>query len=131
MQLTMHSLKDLWDEASTSRKCTNLSYKTELSYIYKGIKICNVNNNIKIYNAGIQRYAYKELTEDEYQFLYDNGFIKGVHLTKMGNYKNKISILNKKIKNEINTRNNKKHYDSLKIKRENLINKYTQISKLN
>jgi len=102
MQLTMHSLKDLWDEASTSRKCTNLSYKTELSYIYKGIKICNVNNNIKIYNAGIQRYAYKELTEDEYQFLY-----------------------------EINTRNNKKHYDSLKIKRENLINKYTQISKLN
>ena len=42
-----------------------------------------------------------------------------------------ICILNKKIKNEINTRNNKKHYDSLKVKRENLINKYTQISKLN
>ncbi len=49
----------------------------------------------------------------------------------MGNYKDKISILNKKIKNEINTRNNKKHYDTLKVKRENLINKYTQISKLN
>lgn len=127
----MHSLKDLWDEASSSKKCIDLSYKTEQSYIYKGIKICKVENEIKIYNAGKQAYIYKELSESEYQFLYDNGFIKGVHLTKMGNYKEKISVLNKKIKDEINTRNNKKHYDSLKNKRENLINKYTQISKLN
>ena len=34
---------------------------------------------------------------------------------------------NKKIKTEINTRNNKKHYDSLKLKRETLINKFSNL----
>ena len=46
-------------------------------------------------------------------------------------YGNKqADALNKSIKKEINSRNNKKHYKSMKVRRGELINKYSKISKI-
>jgi hypothetical protein len=42
-------------------------------------------------------------------------------------YKDKINKINDKIQDEVNNRNNKKHYDALKVRRDNLINKYSKL----
>jgi hypothetical protein len=68
------------------------------------------------------------MNPEEYKFFGELGFVDAVHIVVKKTYKRKIDLINDKIKAEINTRNNKKHYDSLKLKRETLINKYSNLS---
>ena len=45
----------------------------------------------------------------------------------MGNCLHKLNIIENKIKTELNTRKNDKHIQNLKTRRENLLNKYTNL----
>ena len=60
--------------------------------------------------------AIKMVTEKD-----ESVFYKGIKI--------QINAINIKIQSEVNQRNNKKHYDYLKLKRDNIINKYTKIIK--
>jgi len=97
--------------------------------MYKGIKITKNNDNINIYSTNNAQFQYHEMKEDQYDLFMELGFVDATHEIVKSIYQNKINKINDKIKNEINTRNNKKHYDSLKFKRDNLINKYSNITK--
>ena len=65
---------------------------------------------------------------DSYLFFFQNGFRPGVRNVLRKTYRDKINKLNDKIQDEVNNRNNKKHYDSLRVKRDNLINKYSNLN---
>tara|TARA_R100001460_G_scaffold16719_5_gene36402 strand:- start:4542 stop:4925 length:384 start_codon:yes stop_codon:yes gene_type:complete len=123
-----HSLESLWEDAVSDRKAINLSSTIEMSYIYKGIKIVKVVDDIKIYNTRKLGIAYKEISQEEYDVFLQHGFRNGVHQVLKNTYKEQIEKINYKIQGEVNTRNNKKHYESLKVKRENLINKYSNLN---
>jgi|TARA_R110000782_G_scaffold262191_2_gene354152 hypothetical protein len=127
------TIQDIFEEAITFSKACNLSNerKNEESYLYKGIKIMKKDNFITIFNTSKIQFDYKEIPDEDYLKFYELGFVKGVHAIVKESYMYKIEVLNKKIKTEINSRNNKKHYESLKVKRDNLINKYSNISKIN
>ena len=124
-----HSLETLWENAVEDRKAICLSSSTENSYIYKGIKIVKTEEDIKIYNTRKLGMTYKEIPQKEYEVFFEFGFREGVHQVLKNTYVEQINKLNEKIQGEVNTRNNKKHYESLKIKRENLINKYSNLNK--
>ena len=104
-----------------------MSYKNEEAYMYKGIKITKIDNDIKIFSTSNARYMYHEMKDNQYILFHQLGFKEGVHTIVKKQYEGKIRLVNEKIKTEINTRNNKKHYDSLKLKRETLINKYSNL----
>lgn len=121
-------LEEVFTEAQDHQKSTNLSWRDEEAYMYKGIKICKLYDDIKIFSAFNANFQYRELNDEEYSRFNMLGWVDAVHLIVKRMYKKSIDIVNKKIKNEINTRNNKKHYDSLKRKRETLINKYSNLN---
>jgi len=120
-------LEDVFVEAKEYRKSVNLSWRDEEAYIYRGIKISKLDNDIKIFSTFNANFQYRELDDEEYSRFNMLGWIDAVHLIVKRMYKKSIDRITDKIKAEINTRNNKKHYDSLKRKRETLINKYSNL----
>jgi len=123
------TLEKVWEEAKTLSKSTCLSYKKEEAYMYKGIKATKTDDDIKIFSTLSSHIKYNEMDKEDYKLFIMFGFRDAVHIFLKRTYKRKIAMLNKKIKEEVNSRNNKKHYDSLKVKRETLINKYSNLNK--
>jgi hypothetical protein len=121
-------LIDLLDVARNDIMCISLGAKDTEMYMYKGIKIVKILNDIKIYNTTKNSLNYKEISMDSYLFFFQNGFRPGVRNVLRKTYRDKINKLNDKIQDEVNNRNNKKHYDSLRVKRDNLINKYSNLN---
>ena len=124
----MHSIYTLWDDAVQDRKAIPDHSPKEEGYIYKGIKIVNIKDDIKIYNTRKKGMTYAEVSDVEYEFFFTHGFREGVHQVLKNTYREQIENINNKIQGEVNTRNNKKHYESLKQRRESLINKYSNLN---
>jgi len=123
-------LIDTWNEAVVDYSSTDLSNHKWLAYMYKGIKIVNIDGDIKIYNSKYRNIEYREINEDQYELFNNFKYKEAIHQVLKDTYRDLINIVTQKIQHEVNTRNNKKHYDSLKNRRQKLINKYTNISNL-
>ena len=89
-----------------------------------------MRDEIKILNTITFGLEYEEIEEHLYDSFLSNGFRGGVVDVLRKSYLDRIDALNKSIKKEINSRNNKKHYKSMKVRRGELINKYSKISKI-
>lgn len=123
--------EDLFNQAKNYRRVTKLDTDTHESYIYKGIKIMRdkETNEIVIYNAQNSDF-YKEISQEEYHVMFDKGFRYGVYSICLDHYNKTLAMLKKKISNEVNGRNNQKHYNALKEYRSFIMSKYTGIIKL-
>jgi hypothetical protein len=121
------TMAEVWNQAVEFRYSVNLSFANEVSYIYKGFKIMKEEGGIRIYNTKHHQMNYLEITSKDYEYFCEHGFKKGVESLLVRDYMKSILVLNDKIKEEVNNRNNKKHYDSLKLRRENLITKYSEL----
>ena len=122
-------LYKIWEEACDDAKSIKIVTKRYESVLFKGIKIISDEEGIRIYNTKKGSLDYQEIGYDDYLYFLDKGFRNGVYHILKRTYKDQIDIINVKIQSEVNQRNNKKHYDYLKLKRDNIINKYTQIIK--
>ena len=118
---------DLLEMARDDVMCISLGDTETEMYMYKGIKIVKALDDIRIYNTTTFSLNYQEISEDDYYFFFKNGFKPGVKYVLRKTYKDKINKINDKIQDEVNNRNNKKHYDALKVRRDNLINKYSKL----
>ncbi len=123
-----HSLETLWYEATIEKKAANVSSSYEDAYLYKGIRITKRDDEIKIYNTRKSGLHYREITDEQYYEFLQNGFKKGVRIVLQSTYKEQIDNINAKIQGEVNSRNNKKHFEALKNRRETLINKYSKLN---
>jgi len=125
-----YTLLDIWQQVIEDNVSVDMSYRNKQAYIYKGIKVVKVRDEIKILNTITFGLEYEEIEEHLYDSFLSNGFREGVVDVLRKSYLDRIDALNKSIKKEINSRNNKKHYKSMKIRRGELINKYSKISKI-
>lgn len=123
-----YNIYDLFNQAKNFKKSTPLIHKDEESYIYKGIKICKMNDQIILYNTFTDKMEYNLLTKEQCDILFEKGFEKGIKILTKSRYEKKIERLNECIREEVNSRNNRKHYQRLKSRRETLINKYSKLS---
>lgn len=121
----------VWHEAVSDYNSLSLHGEGYKAYMYRGIKIVRIENDIRIYYGNLKAIDYIEIGLNEYEIFRTLGYRVGTHKIVQDNYRAQISIINEKIKEEVNTRNNKKHYNALKMRRDNLINKYSEISKTN
>jgi hypothetical protein len=98
-----------------------------ISVIGRGVKIQQFDDVIQILNMGKGGDYFKECNPDEYAFFYESGWRKGCAKVSMSNCLHKLSIIENRIKTELNTRKNDKHIQNLKSRREALLNKYTNL----
>jgi len=129
-----NELHDIFEEALNYCNTANLDgfdYKARLSY---GIKIVKYDddNSIVIYNTAKGGDYYEELSEEEYDMFFQEGWRIGVLKMALNRYTNKLKIIEDKIKEEINGRNNINYLDFLKQTRTTTLNNYYNVTqKLN
>ena len=127
----MMSLEEIFNQASSYRRSTRLTTPEYVSYIYRGIKIIkdNETGGIKILNTH-NSAIYKEFSKEEYTMIMTVGWRLGVYEMCVRNYIKTLDLLKMKIKNEINGRNNQKHYNALKDYRDLIMSKYSDVLRL-
>ena len=81
------------------------NHKTKECILY-GMKIIydRQTNTIKILNMTTSAEYFSEICEEEYEVFCELGWEHGVYEMALRNYSRKISVIEQKIKGEINTR---------------------------
>jgi hypothetical protein len=126
----MNTKEQIFNEAYNDRLSVRITTPDSVSLIFRGVKIENKDDNIKIYNLAKGGDFYKEVTPKQYKVFADKGFRQGVYEVCMENYKDTLKMLSVKICNEVASRNNQKHYNSLKEYRTTIMNKISEVIKL-
>ena len=127
-------LHNIFEEAMNYCNTANLDgidYKARLSY---GIKIVKYDDDdsIVIYNTAKGGDYYQELTEEQYEMFFKEGWKIGVLKMALERYTSKLSLIEQRIKEEINGRKNANYLEFLKETRTNTLNKYYNVTqKLN
>lgn len=131
----MHTrLNEVFNEAVNDYASTNLDgdeYDAMMSY---GIKIVrnHSDDSIQIFNTARGGDYYKEIKEEEYTIFFEEGWTIGVRKMALAKYKERLDNIEKKMKDEINGRNNAKYISFLKETRKSTLNKYYNVTqKLN
>ena len=121
----------IFEEAYNDGLSVRLTTPVSTSLIYRGVKIENVEGNIRILNMNRGGDFYREITPKQYEVFFEKGFRKGVYEVCLENYKRALDMLSLKIRNEVAKRNNVKHYEALKEYRNTIMNKISETIKLN
>jgi len=124
------SLNKLWEEASSYRRGTPLNTSEYQSYIYRGIKIIkHSDGDVTIYTSHFGDF-YREISKEDYEYFIKKGFRAGVYMLCLRNYNKTLEVIKTKIRNEVNGRNNQKHYNALRDHRVLVMNKYKDVINL-
>ena len=128
----MFKRSDIMKQALEDPKSIKNILPKGVSVIGRGVMIQEFEDGIQILNMGKGGDYFKECSNEEYDFFYRDGWRKGCTQVSMSNCLHKLSIIESRIKTELNTRKNDKHIQNLKNRRESLLNKYTNLkSELN
>ena len=122
----MYSLEVLFEQARSTRSSIYTKTSKSESVMSTGAKIQKFSDKIEILNMGRGGDYFKELTEDEYDYFFKNGWKIGVDYLMLSNYMFKLQLIENRIKTEVNTRKNDKHIQNLKNRREKILQKYTE-----
>jgi hypothetical protein len=125
----MYSLAEIWEQAKADYHGVLTRLPRGEAVIGNAAKIQKFKDNYEILNIHKGGSHYKECSQTEYEYFLKYGWKKGIVLLNMSNYLFKLSLIEEKIKDEINTRKNDKHIQHLKKRREFLMNKYSQLKK--
>ena len=120
----------IFEEAYNDILSVRVTTPVSTSLIYRGIKVENVEGNIRILNMNRGGDFYREVTPEQYKVFFEKGFRKGVYDVCLDNYKRALDMLSLKIRNEVSKRNNVKHYEALKEYRNTIMNKINEVNKL-
>jgi hypothetical protein len=123
----MFKRSDIMKQALEDNKSIKNILPKGISVIGRGVKIQEFDDGIQILNMGKGGDYFKECSDEEYDFFYKEGWRRGCTQVSMSNCLHKLSIIESRIKTEINTRKNDKHIQNLKNRRETLLNKYTNL----
>jgi len=124
-------MKDkVFNEAYNDRLSVRIITRDSVSLVFRGVKVENKDNNITVYNTNKGGDFYREVTPDQYQVFFDKGFRHGVYEVNTSNYKDTLDMLSIKIRNEVASRNNLKHYNMLKEYRNTIMQKLSEVINL-
>jgi|TARA_B100001564_G_scaffold359669_1_gene382341 hypothetical protein len=123
----MFKRTDIMKQALEDPKSIKNILPKGVSVIGRGVKIQQFDDEIQILNMGKGGDYFKECSDEEYVFFFEDGWRKGCTKVSMSNCLHKLSIIESRIKTELNTRKNDKHIQNLKNRRETLLIKYTNL----
>lgn len=120
----------IFDEAYNDGLSVRVTTPNSISLIYRGVKVENLDGNVRVLNMHRGGDFYKEITPEQYKAFSEKGFRRGVYEVCLDNYKRALDMLSIKIRNEVSKRNNVKHYEALKEYRNTIMNKINEVNKL-
>ena len=126
----MYNPIDLWYDADMSNRGVKMQHDGCDSIIYMGIKIERKGNDVRLINTKKGGNFYKEITDEQYDMFFKNGFLLGVYNVVKVNTERSLNVVTETINEELTGTRNEKKYEYLKTKRMNLMNKLTDIIKL-
>ena len=128
-----YTIQDIWEQALLDSFAMEInSTSTHVKIIY-GCRIVKdkSTDKISLFNAGGGDY-YIEMNEEEVEIFLENGWRHGCYTVSLSNCKRKLLKVEKRIRDEMNSKKNPKQISSYKESRETILSMYTRISnKLN
>tara|TARA_R100000935_G_scaffold31227_2_gene51752 strand:- start:545 stop:952 length:408 start_codon:yes stop_codon:yes gene_type:complete len=122
-----YTLDELFDEAKNQVNSVKNTLPLGECIISKGVKIQKFSDHIEILNMSKGGSYYAQCTPREYLFFIKDGWNIGCVKLSIENCLYKLSLIEEKIKNEVNTRKNDKHIQNLKNKRDSVLHKYSTL----
>lgn len=122
--------QEIYNQSYNDGLSIRITTKDSVSLVFRGVKVENKNDNIRILNMGKGGDFYREVTPEQYKIFFDKGFRQGVYEVNTSNYKDTLNTLSTKIRNEVASRNNLKHYNMLKEYRNTIMQKLTEVINL-
>ena len=126
----MYSLEEVFEQAVNDDNSAPLNYPHYKAQLSWGVKIVKDNRTkeINIFNTTRGGDYYMELDEEEYKNFSDNGWIKGIYILSLSNFRRKLNILEGKIHAEVNKNGSLKTIATYKNSRERIMQRYTKVS---
>ncbi len=127
-----YNLQDVFNQANSDYNTAKINSKCCNSIVSKGVKIQKEleTNQITIYNTHLGGDFYKEIDTNQYHIFERKGWVYGKYFISLCNYRTKLDVIEKRIKNEINTRKNGRYIIGLKEMREYYLLKFSESSKI-
>ena len=125
-----YNLREIFSQAEDdnySVKIDGNGYKSVILYSVKIIKD-NKTDEVVIIDTSNKLYYYQMISKEDEDIFLRKGWRIGVYNLTIKKYKDKLYLIEKKIQELINERQPKKVINQLKIEREIILNKYTEIN---
>jgi len=126
-----YTLSEIFNQAREDEFSAILDGDDFEARILSGIRIEQekVTQKTIIHNTTKGGDFYREITPEQYEMFYEKGWIIGVYVLSLSNYRRKLEMIETNIKREVNTRKNAKHIMHLKASRERIMNSYSKVNK--
>lgn len=129
-----YTLEDILEQAQEDSYTASLDGDGMEANILYGIRIEKIKHTgeINIHNTTKGGDFYSLVPKEELEDFFERGWRYGVFNLALSNYRSKLDIIESKIRDEVNSRKNAKHIQSLKANRERIMQRFTKVSqKLN
>lgn len=127
----MYTKEQLWEQASKDFTARRIRTRNYDSYVYKGIKIMKDKSGVSLYNTKVYGDIGEEITIDNGLFVFlRDGYRMGCYRYLKNSYSDSLESITRNIQKELDTTRNKKSLDSLKVRRETYLKKYSEINRL-
>ena len=125
----MYKLSDIFNQADTDEVSINIDGMGYEARLRQGIKITKEGNDVQIFNTTKGSLFYEEITSEQYQTFIEYGWIVGVYRLTLLNYKRRLELIERKMREEVNTRKNDKRIKSMKKIRTSIMIDYRRVTK--
>ena len=125
----MYKLTDIFNQADTDEVSIHIDGLGYEARLRQGIKITREGQDVQILNTTRGGLFYDEITSEEYQTFLESGWVIGVYRLTLVNYRKRLELIEKKMKQEVNTRKNDKHIKSMKKIRASILIDYRRVTK--
>ena len=127
--LPKYCLDDVMEQAITDEFSVSVDGDGYQARILYGCKIMqdNETKEIKILNTALGGEWYKTVDFDLLEVFLQKGWRFGVYELSLSNYRIKLDKVERLIKKEMNGRKNPKQIQSLKMSRQNILERYSKI----
>jgi hypothetical protein len=122
----MYTIQEVYNQAIQDRTATKNTIGKATFIVKLGVKLQAFPSKIEILNCSKGGDYYQEMNEEEYSLFYINGWKKAILLVALSNCNHKLSLIESRMKTEMNTRKNDKHIQNLKTRRDNVLKKYAK-----
>jgi hypothetical protein len=129
-----YTIEEVLSQAIEDHYTSSLDNDGCIAKILYGIRIeqSKSSGNITIHNTTKGGDYYTLVNEDDFKLFLEKGWRFGVFSLALSNYRSKLDIIERKIREEVNSRKNAKHIQSLKTNRQRIMNRFSKVSlKLN
>tara|TARA_R110000851_G_scaffold317273_1_gene480662 strand:+ start:473 stop:874 length:402 start_codon:yes stop_codon:yes gene_type:complete len=125
----MYKLSDIFNQADTDEVSIDIDGMGYEARLRQGIKITKEGNDVQIYNTTKGNLFYEEITSEQYQTFIKYGWVVGVYRLTLLNYKRRLELIERKMREEVNTRKNDKRIKSMKKIRTSIMIDYRRVTK--